>query len=375
MARKRNYADLFTLRKDGRYQGTYYDKNGVRRFVYDKDPEKLYHKLLRLEQNEPKPVTFAEVLDTWELRHREEIEPRTWSNYAPHVADIRSKYGARPAEEIEAADIVNDLARAKAAGYSYTVVNSRRSIWRMALDQAILDGQIKYNPAVSVKLPKGLKHGKRTAPTKAPDANHPFPCGRAVWPVPFSAPCVPALRKSEALSLRWSDVDLTSRVIRVDKSLDYTSGSNPKYKAPKTEAGNRVVPIIDILYPVLLEAKRKSSNDLLFPAPPSNRGGKGGGLMTDRAYDGAWLRYCRAAGLMDGDKPALTAHNLRHGTATLMFELEVDELTTQKILGHSRIEITRAIYTDLRNEQKARSVSKFNRGMSKLMSDAAQQLK
>lgn len=374
MARKRNYADLFTLRKDGRYQGTYYDKNGVRRFVYDKDPEKLYHKLLQLEQNEPKPVTFAEVLDTWELRHREEIEPRTWSNYAPHVADIRSKYGTRPAEEIEAADIVNDLARAKAAGYSYTVVNSRRSIWRMALDQAILDGQIKYNPAVSVKLPKGLKHGKRTAPTKAQmqiilsHVDAPFGL------FPFLLLCT-GLRKSEALSLRWSDVDLTSRVIRVDKSLDYTSGSNPKYKAPKTVAGNRIVPIIDILYPVLLDAKRKSSNDLLFPAPPSNRGGKGGGLMTDRAYDGAWLRYCRAAGLMDGDKPALTAHNLRHGTATLMFELEVDELTTQKILGHSRIEITRAIYTDLRNEQKARSVSKFNRGMSKLMSDTVQQLK
>lgn len=373
MARKRNYADLFTLRKDGRYQGSYTDEKG-RHYVYDRDPEKLYHKLLQLEQNEPKPVTFAEVLDAWELRHREEIEPRTWNNYAPHVADIRSKYGPRLVEEIEAADVVNDLARAKAAGYSYTVVNSRRSIWRMALDQAILDGHIKYNPAASVKLPKGLKHGKRVAPTKEQmqvilsHADAPFGL------FPFLLLCT-GLRKSEALSLRWSDVDLDARVIQVDKSLDYTSGSHPKYKTPKTEAGNRVVPIIDILYPVLLDARQKSTNELLFPAPPSNRGGKGGGIMTDRAYDGAWLRYCRAAGLMDGGKPALTAHNLRHGTATLMFELNVDELTTQKILGHSRIEITRAIYTDLRNEQKARSVSKFNRGMSKLMSETLYPLK
>lgn len=71
---------------------------------------------------------------------------------------------------------------------------------------------------------------------------------------------------------------------------------------------------------------------------------------------------------MDGDKPALTAHNLRHGTATLMFENGVDELTTQHILGHSRIEITREIYTDLRSQQKMKSLSKLNRGMSKMMS-------
>ena len=63
-------------------------------------------------------------------------------------------------------------------------------------------------------------------------------------------------------------------------------------------------------------------------------------------------------------KPTLTAHNLRHGTATLMFELGVDELTAQRILGHSRIEITREIYTELRANQKMKSVDKINAGMT-----------
>ena len=91
--------------------------------------------------------------------------------------------------------------------------------------------------------------------------------------------------------------------------------------------------------------------------------------MTQRGYEGAWLRYCQAAGLMDGDKTAITAHNLRHGTATLMFESEVDEKTAQKILGHSRVEITREIYTDLRKDQQAKSIDKFGEKMSKLMSE------
>ena len=50
-----------------------------------------------------------------------------------------------------------------------------------------------------------------------------------------------------------------------------------------------------------------------------------------------------------------------------MFELGVDEFTAQRILGHSRIEITREIYTDLRSAQNKKSVKKFNTGMKKYM--------
>ena len=93
--------------------------------------------------------------------------------------------------------------------------------------------------------------------------------------------------------------------------------------------------------------------------------------MTDRAYEGAWARYCTIVGLVDiNGKPTLTAHQLRHGTATMMFEANVDELTAQRILGHSRIEITREIYTDLRKSQKIKSIGKFNRGMAKMMAKA-----
>lgn len=364
MGKKSKYASLYTLRKDGRYQGTYYDNQGVRRFVYDKDPEKLYQKLeeKKASIDEPEVLTFADMADSWEREHRPEITDRTWSNYAPHVSDMKIKYGNRPIDEMEAADVSNDLAIAKAKGYSATVVNTRRSIFQMIFDHAIIKGSIKYNPAKAVKLPKGLKRGKRTAPTKEQmqvifnNVDEPFGL------FPFLLLCT-GLRKSEALALDWQDIDLKNKEINVTKSIDYTVGSNPKIKPPKTEAGIRVVPIIDILLPYL-----HGGNGPVFPCPTSSRGGTGGGLMTERAYEGAWFRYCQITGLMDNGKPTITAHNLRHGTATLLFENGVDELTTQKILGHSRIEITREIYTDLRNEQKTKSVSKFNRGMSKLMS-------
>lgn len=367
MAKKINYAAMFTLRKDGRYQGSYTDKNG-RHYLYDRDPEQLYRKLQAATAPEEEKVpTFLEIAENWERQHREEITARTWINYEPHYKDIVARHGAKQIQEVSAMEISNHLTAAKAKGYSATVVNTIRSIYRMIFDYAVAHDLAQFNPVTSVRLPKGLKRGKRIAPSDEQirkifaAADVPF----GLFPVFLI--CT-GMRKSEALALTWDDINLEERLISVTKSIDYTVGANPKIKPPKTDAGNRIVPIIDLLYDKLIDAQKHSTSDYLFPAPDSNRSGKGGGLMTLRGYEGAWLRYCEAAGFMENGKPSITAHNLRHGTATLMFELGVDELSAQKILGHSRIEITREIYTDLRAAQKMKSVDKFNEGMRKYMS-------
>lgn len=368
MAKKINYASMFTLRKDGRYVATYTDSAGRRHHLYDKDPEKLYHKLQEATApSEERIVTFQEIAEEWERQHREEITQRTWTNYEPHYRDILSRHGKKQIQQVTAQEIVNHLTAAKAKGYSATVVNTIRSLYRMIFDYAVANDYAQYNPVTSVRLPKGLKRGKRTAPTdaqiKAIFASVDAPFG--LFPVFLL--CT-GMRKSEALALTWEDVDFENRAISVTKSIDYTVGASPKIKPPKTDAGVRVVPIIDVLYDHLQEARKDSKSAFVFPASDSTRGGKGGGMMTLRGYEGAWLRYCEAVGFIGDDgKPTITAHNLRHGTATLMFELGVDELTAQKILGHSRIEITREIYTELRSAQKMKSVSKFNEGMRKYM--------
>lgn len=368
MAKKINYAAIFSLRSDGRYQCSYTDETGKRRYLYDRDPEKLYHKLQKAQ--EPKAevlLTFRDIAESWERQHRETVTHRTWVNYEPHYQDILTRHGKKQIEDVSAMDVINHLTAAKAKGYSATVVNSIRSIYRMIFDYAVAHDLFPYNPVNSVRLPKGLKRGKRVAPVDEQiriifnNIDQPF----GLFPVFLL--CT-GLRKSEALALTWNDIDLENNQISVTKSLDYAVGARPTIKPPKTEAGVRSVPIIDLLHDRLEAAKLASVSEYVFPALPSTRGGSGGGLMTLRGYEGAWLRYCEAAGFIGDDgKPTITAHNLRHGTATLMFEMGVDELTAQKILGHSRIEITREIYTDLRTAQKMKSVEKFNQGILKYM--------
>lgn len=367
MAKRIKYADMFTMRKDGRYVASYTDETG-RHYLYDRDPEALFHKLQEASKpKEEQMPTFREVAEDWEREHREEITIRTWNNYEPHYNDILSRHGSKGIRDVTALDIINHLTAAKAKGYSATVVNSIRSLYRMIFDYAVANEHAQYNPVTSVRLPKGLKRGKRVAPNddqiKAIFAHIDAPFGL----FPMFLLCT-GMRKSEALALTWDDIDFKTKQISVTKSIDYTVGANPKLKPPKTESGIRMVPIIDILFSLLQEAYISQSSEYVFPAQSSTRGGKGGGMMTLRGYEGAWLRYCEAAGFIGVDgKPTITAHNLRHGTATLMFELGVDELTAQRILGHSRIEITREIYTELRAAQNQKSVKRFNSGMKKYM--------
>ncbi len=366
MAKKIDYASMFTLRKDGRYQGSYTDNTG-RHYIYDRDPEKLYQKIQAMQSPaEDQPPTFREIAADWERTHREEITPRTWVNYKPHYDAILARHGDKEIKDVTGQEIINHLTTAKAKGYSRTVVNSIRSLYRMIFDYAVAHDLAQFNPVASIRLPKGLHQGKRVAPTDD-QIKTIFSCADKSFGLFAVFLLCTGMRKSEALALTWGDINFDAKEISVTKSIDYTVGARPKIKPPKTEAGNRIVPIIDLLYDKLREAYNARTSEYVFPASTSSRGGKGGGMMTLRGYEGTWLQYCQEAGLMNGTKPAITAHNLRHGTATLMFELGVDELTAQRILGHSRVEITREIYTELRAKQNAKSIDKFNAGMRKYM--------
>lgn len=344
-----NYSKLFPQRADGRYQTNYKDADGKWHTLSDKDPERLFQKLENAKK--PRQIIFRDAAETWEKEYRQSCNPRTWVNYRPHYEDIVSKHGDTPIKDIQGADIIQDLQRAKAQGYSRTIVNSRRSIYNNILNCAVAKGWVPWNVAQGIKLPKGLPVGKRTAPTdeqiRAVIAHRDLPFGFFA----FLLLCT-GLRKGEALALLKSDI--SNGEISVSKSLTLLDGTNPKVKAPKSDAGVRTVPILSILKWPLDEYIGTLDGEILFPSRGYN-GSTDGQYMTESNYDTAWGAYCHAAGL-DG----LTAHQLRHGTATLLFEAGVDLYTAQRILGHSKVTTTMEIYTELREQKEKQSITALN---------------
>ncbi len=358
--KKSDYAKLFKQRADGRYIGNYKDSAGKWHSLSDRDPEKLFEKIE--DAKKPRAVTFADAAGAWETVYREGCNPRTWTNYRPHYEDIVAQYGDMPVSEIAGINVIQDLQRAKARGYSRTVVNTRRTLFNNILNHAVAQGWIPWNVAQGIKLPKGLPSSKRSAPTDEQIstiiANYDKPFGM------FAMLCLcTGLRKGEALALLKSDIK--DGEITVSKSLTLLDGSSQKVKEPKSEAGKRAVPILSILAQPLDDYMASVDGNILFPSRGYN-GSPDGQYMTQSNYDTAWANYCATVGL-DG----LTAHQLRHGTATLLFEAGVDVYTAKKVLGHAKVTTTMEIYTELREQKEKQSISKLDEYLTGLVQKPA----
>ncbi len=160
-----------------------------------------------------------------------------------------------------------------------------------------------------------------------------------------------ALRASEIISLRWSDILWSDRQIRISKR--WAKGEDGE---TKTAASNGYVPMHPVLAQYLKEWRAQSPyskvDDFVFPS-----------LLKDGKVP-IWAStfvqdYLRPAAisagviLVKGQRFGL--HNLRHSLSTwLVNKGKVDPKTVQGMLRHSDIRTTMNLYTqDDRDEKQA----------------------
>lgn len=336
-------------RKDGRYVVTM-TIDGKRKAIYGKTRPEVIEKLKKFTRKEQNGATFGEVAEDWwqkqtERAERGLIRQTTLKNYKPHYERIRGIYGDMPIKDITGEHIKNTLSQAASAGYSRTVVNSVRVILNGILTHGCEKGLILVNPAASIPLPARLPKGKRRSPTQAEEeivyAHHDEPFDFYV----FFLLCT-GLRRSEALALHKTDINLDTRTISVTRSLVYVHDSTPVESTPKTDASVRMIPIVTPLLEPLQTYMKSIKGNYLFPRRYED-GHTEDKYQTARYVSREWERYRAKYGLADD----LTLHCMRHGTATMLFEGGVDYRTAQKVLGHSKASTTIEIYQELRDAQ------------------------
>lgn len=339
MAKKIDYAKLFTLRSDGRYVASYTDENRKRRFLYDRDPKRLYERLSRRDNGKPK--TVRELADAWEAEHTEQVGYKTSEAYRAPLRRLTEYIGSYAAEEITTQDIYALLAQMADQKFSRRSVQLQRDVCNMVFRYGILNGHIRFNPCADVKLPRNLKTTKREIPSD--DAIEAVKGGASEPFGLFAAVCLYAgLRRGEALALRYEDIDRKRNIITVNKSIEFLA-NNPNIKTTKTEAGSREV----ILLQVLADLIPKGKKGYIFCRDD-------GGLLTKTQYRRKWAAYCKAIGY------EITAHQLRHGYATILYEAGIPDKDAQELLGHSNIVLTRNIYTHIRQSRKTETADKLN---------------
>lgn len=342
MPKKKDYAALYTLRKDGRYQGYYTDERG-RHCVCDRDPERLWHKLN--DPKEPTVITFEEIAESWRRRHWEEVGYKTAEAYTAPLRRLEAQFGRQAASDVTAGEVVAYLERQGKQGYSRRAVQMSRDILHMIYNDAVVDGTVAVNPCSAVKVPRNLPVTRRELPDD--QAIEAVKAGGGKTFGLFALICLYAgLRRGEVLALTYKDIDRQNGVIHVTKAVEFV-GNDPRLKTPKTAAGTRDAILLDVLAQQIPKGK-----GYIFARPD-------GGLLTKTQYRKRWKKYCEEIGV------TLTAHQLRHGFATILYEAGVEDKDAQELLGHASIVTTRNVYTHIRQARRENTAEKLNKFLSK----------
>ena len=157
------------------------------------------------------------------------------------------------------------------------------------------------------------------------------------------------MRVGEVGALYISDVDFKTMTIRVNKTITRNDeGHFVVADTPKTDAGNREIPLTDQAVKVIRD--QKNYNRLVFGDKVEGRlfSSAEGNLLQNGVINRAIEEICSQIGL-----EKFTCHALRATFATRFIEQRPqDYKILSEILGHSNINITLDLYTHVMKEKK-----------------------
>jgi integrase/recombinase XerC len=204
-------------------------------------------------------------------------------------------------------------------------LSSLRSLFRFACREGTAD----HNPAAAVrtpkqdrKLPRHLRPGELEDLLDAVDAEGPLGLrDRALLELLYAT----GLRVGELVSLDWTALDLSGRVLRV-------LGKGGKERM--VPFGRPAAAALRAWLAVWGEARagHRAGDELDEPVFLNHRGGR----LTDRSVRRVLDRTVERAALARGVHP----HTLRHTFATHLLESGADLRTIQELLGHSSLSTT-----------------------------------
>lgn len=320
-------------RADGRFQG-YYTRDGKKHYVYGKSEQEVKIKIEVLLQNgEPKKKqnraeskkaipTVTEWLEKWiELYKAPNLKPTSMRQVRGALKPAFAALGNKNLAAVNTEDIQAFLLSIEAQ----RTRDLCRSFLAQAFKKAYLRGLIKRNPCEALELKKH-KSAHRKALTKEEQRKF----LKAIEPLATRPLLVflleTGLRIGEALALTYADIDFEAKTVSVNKNVVFISGKRIDQDTPKSAAGIRVVPVPDEAIQLIPRVTDDAA--LVFPY----------------TYSGARSALRRVSVSLGFE---VTAHLLRHTYATRLEEAGISPKLKQYLLGHSSLEMTQNVYTDI----------------------------
>ena len=174
------------------------------------------------------------------------------------------------------------------------------------------------------------------------------------------------LRCGEICALRWANVDLNRRTVRITSAIGTLPSSNGYLKGPKSPAGVRALPIADGLMEGLERRRAEQEARCRDAGVPFTDdifvvGDIDGAFMVPRYANQLFRTFVRTFGI-GGGKCGL--HRLRHTFATELIMSGVNPKTVSNWLGHTDPSFTLRIYVSSSPENLRASVDTVNEVMA-----------
>lgn len=335
-------------RPDGRFQKKVTLPDGTVKYLYSSAAnerlaiKEFNEQLMNIEVEVKKTHLFTSIAEQWNKEYREQISDINYRKGARASYNRIIKYFPKLYIEEMTAPVVNKFIKHLVnLDFGRKTVANHHSTLNMIFKFAVLNGYIDYNVIQDVPIPSGLKQKKRTLPSDSEleivNSNY---TGFAFLPYFLLNT---GLRMSEALALTYDDIDFDNKTIQINKHLIHDNNKPIIENQTKTISSNRTIILLDRV----AEKLPKNKKGLIFCDT-----------------DGTPYRKSRLAQLwkkyQEEYNVTLTAHQLRHGFATMLFEADIDIKDAQDLMGHSDISTTRTIYTHIRNKRKEETAKKLN---------------
>lgn len=353
-------------RADGRWEAMVSLPDGRRPSVYATTEAEVVAKMQILLNDArlglpviTKDQTLAAYLADWlENTIKPTRAPATHKNYRQMITlYIEPSLGKIKLTRLTGQDIQrfeNELRKKRVARtgelVSERLVQLCHGVLRAALNKAVKFSLIHRNPTLSVDPPKVRR--KEVRPLTPEQARRLLQAVRSTRMEAFFTVAVSlGVRPSEALGLRWSDVNLEQGIITVRQQLSQNHDGKLTLRNLKTERSRRVIHLPSVTVRALqehrlrqkeerLRAREWEDMDLVFCTEGSREGTVGGRPLQHRNVFRTLQRELEMA-----DLPHQRLYDLRHLAASLLLAQGASMREIMEVLGHSQMSLTADTYS------------------------------
>lgn len=366
--------------KDGRYRYKYNDSFGKRKSVYswrltESDPyPKGKRKDISLREKEKEVekalrnavatsggnMTVLELVQKY-ISQKRGVKHNTQANYNFVINVIKKEdFGAKRIDTIKLSDAKTWLIKLQDDGRGYSSIHSIRGVVRPAFQMAVDDDLIRKNPFEfqlatvvvndSVTREAITRKQQREFLKFIKEDKHFCKYYDGIY-ILFHT----GLRVSEFVGLTINDIEFDKERIKVDHQLQRTRNMKYEILTPKTEKGERYVP----MQKDVADCFRRIIQNRKHPKIEPMIDGYSGFLFLDKndmpMVALHWEKYFQHIrekynSIYKVQMPCITPHVCRHTFCSNMAKSGMNPKTLQYIMGHSDIGVTLNTYTHLQFE-------------------------